>query len=128
MSSFQPSIVAVDDDRSNLRLLRKLLQDRGFKAHSVSDSRQAIDEISRLNPDVVLLDIVMPHLNGYEVAEQIRNAPGLEDVLVIAISTLNGEEHDRQSATAGIDCQLTKPVDKGELVRTIEAGLRQREK
>jgi len=127
MSDFQPSVVAVDDDRSNLRLLETILQDRGFRAHTVCDSRAAIGEISRLIPDVVLLDIMMPHLNGYEVAEQIRNEPLLQNVLVIALSTLNGEEHDSQSAASGIDCQLTKPVDKSELEWTIRAGLKLRE-
>jgi len=127
MTDIHPSVVTVDDDRSTLRLLETILRERGFKAHSVCDSRDAISEISRINPDVVLLDIMMPHLNGYEVAEQIRNELGLKDVLVIAISTLNGEEHDRQAATAGIDCQLTKPVDHQELESTIRAGLRQRQ-
>jgi CheY-like chemotaxis protein len=126
MSDLATTVLSVDDDRSNLRLLETILEDQGFKPHSVHDSRDAIAEIYRVNPDVVLLDIMMPHLNGYEVAEQIRNEPALQDLLVIAVSTLNGEEHDRQCAGAGIDCQLTKPVDKDELEWTIRAGLRQR--
>jgi len=127
MGDYQPSVVTVDDDRANLRIMQTILEDRGFRAHTVVDSRNAVNEICRIIPDVVLLDIMMPHLNGYEVAEQIRNEPVLKDILVIAVSTLNGEEHDRQAAAAGIDCQLTKPVDKDELNWTIRAALKQRQ-
>jgi DNA-binding response OmpR family regulator len=124
MSDSTPAIVIVDDDRACLHAMRAMLQRAGFQTHPVLDSRDAMQEIRRLKPQAVLLDIVMPHLDGYEVASQIRGDPATRDIMIIAVSSLTGEEHRLLCKALAIGRQVTKPVDPRELEIAIEVGLR----
>jgi DNA-binding response OmpR family regulator len=124
MSESTPAIVIIDDDRACLHAIRAMLHRAGFQAHPVLDSRDAMQEIRRLKPQAVLLDIVMPHLDGYEVAGQIRGDPATRDIMIIAVSSLTGEEHRLLCKALAIGRQVTKPVDSRELEIAIEVGLR----
>ena len=126
MSDLAPTVVMIDDDASQLRVLEGLLAPQGYATHSVNDSRNALAEVRLRKPRVVLLDINMPHFDGYQIARQIRSEAALEGVLIVAVSSVTGSDHDREVSAAGIDCQLSKPVSKHDLVRIISAGLRQR--
>jgi CheY-like chemotaxis protein len=116
-------VVVVDDQRIWRRVLEMMLKHGGFQVHTIDDSRCAVSEIRRLKPRVVLVDIMMPHVNGYEIASQLRGSPETASTLIIAVTTAIGPEHERRSTAVGIDRQLTKPVDQRELRQTIWAGL-----
>ncbi len=116
------TILVVDDDRTCLRTLEMMLNQSGFQAHFVDDSRNAIPEIRRLKPQVVLLDMKMPHVDGYEIARQIRCDPETGCIVIIAVTTMVGPEHEQKAAAAGIDRQVTKPVDLQHIRRAILAG------
>ncbi len=116
-----PTVLMLDDDRQTTTILSTLLARRGFSTHAFNDSRAAIDQLRRWKPSAVVIDIMMPHVNGYRVARQIRRERGFEHVPIIAVSSLTSEEHYRRAANAGINRALTKPVD----VNQLEAAIRE---
>jgi CheY-like chemotaxis protein len=103
-------ILVVDDSQDAAQMLAMLLTEIGHCAEYTTDSRACLGLVRSFRPDIVLLDIGMPHLNGYDVARLIRKEFG--DGQRICAITAYGKPHDReQSRQAGIDAHLTKPVD-----------------
>jgi len=113
------SVLVVDDNLPSADALAGLLRLSGYRAQAVHDGREAIAEAQRLRPDVVLLDIGLPGLDGYQVAEQLRRVPGMESATIIAI-TGYGEDHARRrSREVGFDHHLVKPVDYDNLLALL---------
>jgi signal transduction histidine kinase/DNA-binding response OmpR family regulator len=113
-------ILVVDDNRDGADVLGALLQEDGHVVNAVYSSREALASIPDFRPDVVLLDIGLPEIDGYELARRIRAQGALHDVRLIAI-TGYGQEDDRARAhSAGFDAHLLKPVEYGRLVRLLE--------
>jgi PAS domain S-box-containing protein len=111
MDSLGYRILVVDDNRDSADSLAMLLRTSGAVAHTAYDGASALEAISYQQPDVVVLDLGMPGMDGYSVAEQIRRRPDNERVTLIALSGW-GQEQDRlRSLAAGFDHHLTKPVD-----------------
>ena len=116
-------ILIVDDDPYIVRLLCVFLKTEGFTNVSfVNDPRQAIDEYKRLNPDLVILDIFMPHIDGFAVMEQIKQvAPDSHNVLIL---TCLDEPATRARALAcGARDVLGKPFERGEAMEKVRAAL-----
>jgi CheY-like chemotaxis protein len=111
----------VDDNADAADSLALLLRLTGHTTHVARDGPAALEAARSFTPDVVLLDIGLPGLNGYEVAKRLRGDPVTADALVIAVSGY-GQDSDRQrSREAGFDQHLTKPVDYDELRGLISA-------
>ena len=104
-------ILVVDDNEDGAQSLAMLLEMLGNQVHTVYDGPQAVEAISLFHPDVVLLDIGLPTLNGYETARRLRSHPGARDALIIALTGWGQEEDRRRSREAGFDHHLVKPVD-----------------
>jgi PAS domain S-box-containing protein len=114
-------ILIVDDNEDGAASLAMLLNLGGHETFIANDGREALDAFERIHPDVALLDIGLPVLNGYEVAHAIRERPLGKDVLLIAITGW-GQEDDRDRAReAGFDAHLVKPVDHAELTKLLAA-------
>jgi CheY-like chemotaxis protein len=108
-------ILVVDDNRSNAQSLATLLRAMGQEVHTAFDGLTALELLRRRHPRIVLLDIGLPVLDGYEVARRCREQPGLEHVVLVAL-TGYGQESDRQrSREAGFDAHLVKPVSAEDL-------------
>src|SRR4051794_5749548 len=120
------SILAVDDTPANLQVLAGMLKDRGYKVRPVPGGKLALLAARRDPPDLVLLDINMPEMNGYEVCEQLKADDTLKGIPVIFISALN-ENLDKVKAFAigGVD-YLTKPFQMEELHARVETHLKLR--
>jgi CheY-like chemotaxis protein len=104
-------VLVVDDNRDAAESLGMLLRTLGATVHIVYSGAEALESLEAHNPSVVLLDIGMPDMDGYEVARRIRQRPGFMDVTLIALTGW-GQEKDRQrSRTAGFDYHLTKPAN-----------------
>jgi signal transduction histidine kinase/ActR/RegA family two-component response regulator len=116
-------ILVADDNYDSATSLSILLNDAGYEVRTAGDGVQALETAVQFRPDVALLDIGMPKLNGYEVARQIRNQPWGRHVLLIALTGWGGADHRRQTAQAGFDHHLTKPVDPAALTRLLVALL-----
>jgi signal transduction histidine kinase/ActR/RegA family two-component response regulator len=112
-------ILVADDNNDSATSLSILLNDAGYDIRTAGDGVQALETAAQFRPDIALLDIGMPKLNGYEVARQIRNQPWGRHVLLIALTGWGGAEHRQQTAQAGFDHHLTKPVDPAALTRLL---------
>lgn len=112
-------ILVVDDNRDSATSLGMLLQMVGNEVRTAYDGVEALEVAEELRPDVVLLDIGMPRIDGYEVARRIRRRPWGEDVVLVAITGWGQEDDRRQSQEAGIDHHLVKPVDPPALMKLL---------
>jgi two-component system, chemotaxis family, CheB/CheR fusion protein len=105
-------ILIVDDNSDAAESLSMLLRSMGEKeVHTASSGAQALSAVPELHPDIVLLDLMMPEMDGYEVARRMRNEPWGKNLFLIALSGLGQEEHRQRSHEAGFDRHLTKPAD-----------------
>lgn len=103
-------VLVVDDTRAAGYVLSKLLETMGQQVCNTQDASEALESVRRERPDLVISDIAMPNMNGYELARRLRLEPGMEDVVLVAL-TGYGQESDRQRAKeAGFDYHLVKPV------------------
>jgi CheY-like chemotaxis protein len=103
--------VVVDDNPDATASMSLLLGFLGAKVHTVNDSRAALDAIRTYRPKVVLLDIGMPEMDGFEVARRVRQLPECQDMTLIALTGYGQEEDRRRSKEAGFNCHLIKPVE-----------------
>ncbi len=119
-------ILVVDDVPANLQLLSALLKERGYKVRPVPSGRLALQAVARQPPDLILLDINMPEMNGYEVCERLGADPRLSPIPVIFISALDETiDKVRAFAAGGVD-YLTKPFEFEEIRARVETHLRLR--
>jgi phosphoserine phosphatase RsbU/P len=120
------NILVVDDVSANLQVLTGMLKERGYKARPVPNGKLALLAARKDPPDLILLDINMPEMNGYEVCQQLKADPDLQGIPVIFISALN-ENLDKVKAfaTGGVD-YITKPFQMEELHARVETHLKLR--
>jgi CheY-like chemotaxis protein len=112
-------ILVVDDDRDSTVSLSMLLQIMGHKVRIAYDGPQAIDMAGEFRPDIALLDIGLPGMNGYEVARCIRREPWGRRITLIALTGWGQEEDRRHSEEAGFDYHLVKPVEAPALAKLL---------
>ena len=118
--SVTAEILVVDDDPSLRELLRQQLTDRGYGVRTATDGYAAIEAIREKRPDLVILDVMMPQLSGFDVAAMLKSNPATEDIPIIILSILTDEE---QGLRLGVDRYLTKPTTADELIASIEGVL-----
>jgi CheY-like chemotaxis protein len=104
-------ILVVDDNADAGDMLGRLLEALGATVTVVQSGRAALAALDDVKPDVVLLDIGMPDMDGYEVSRRIRASPSHDGVLIIALTGWGQEDDQRRSRAAGIDHHLVKPPD-----------------
>jgi two-component system CheB/CheR fusion protein len=116
-------ILIVDDNIDAAETLCKLLESLGEQqVHTASSGIEALEKASDLHPDIVLLDLMMPEVDGFEVARRIRSQPWGKDVLLVALSGWGQEEHRRKAREVGFDRHLTKPVELATLQTVLRTG------
>lgn len=108
-------IVLVDDQADSREMLRLLLESRDHVVIDVEDGATALDVITREKPDVAFIDIGLPAMNGYEVAQRIRDRPGLDDVLLVALTGYGAPSDISMARAAGFDEHLVKPAELAKL-------------
>jgi CheY-like chemotaxis protein/two-component sensor histidine kinase len=113
------SVLLADDNRDAADVLAEVLALEGHVVHTAADGAQAVEMALRLQPDVLVLDIGMPGLNGYEVAQQVRAQPWGRRPLLIAATGWGQEEDRKKAINAGFDLHLTKPFDPEKLSQLI---------
>lgn len=110
-------VLVADDNKDAAESLVALLELEGHEVYAVADGEAALREFNERKPDVVVLDISMPGLDGYELASLIRS--GSSTALLIAMTGWGDQAHKRRAIDAGFDHHFTKPVDIDMLVQTI---------
>ena len=117
-------VLVVEDNPDGAETLAKLLRVNGHEVRTAVDGPSALKAVGAFQPDVILLDIGLPGMNGYDVATQLRQLPGMASALLIAL-TGYGQQRDRdRSREAGFDQHLTKPVDHQALLRLLRSPTR----
>jgi CheY-like chemotaxis protein len=118
-------VLIVDDNEDAANSLAMLLKLGGHETASVYTAADALTRAPTFKPDVVLLDIGLPGMDGYEVAQQMRELPGLRDIRLVAVTGYGRSEDRIRAREAGFDDHLVKPVDYAVLELTL-AGIRPR--
>jgi adenylate cyclase len=118
-----PLVLVVDDLAPNVRLLEAVLSPKGFRVATASSGQEALDVLGKQHPDLVLLDILMPGMDGYEVCRRIREDPGTAFLPVIMI-TASGEEEKIRAIESGADDFVNKPFDQAELLARVRSLVR----
>jgi sigma-B regulation protein RsbU (phosphoserine phosphatase) len=128
MSNRQPepikeSILVVDDTPANLRLLSQMLSQEGYRVRAVTSGTRALASVQVSRPDLILLDIKMPELNGIEVCEHLKADPRTRDIPIIFVSALDELEDKVQAFAAGGVDYITKPFQFAEVLARVETHL-----
>ena len=113
----------MDDNLDAAESLATLIELMGHEVRSVHNGASALATAAAFRPDVVLLDIGLPDINGYEVAPRLRQQPGLERIALAALTGWGQESDRRNTKEAGFDAHLVKPVDYGNLLQLLAAML-----
>jgi len=122
-SEYLPNILIVDDVPANLRLLDHILRDKGYKVRPVPNGTLALQVAEKEKPDLILLDVMMPDIDGFEVCRRLKANPKLNDVPIIFISALNDTNDIVKALTAGGADFITKPFKAEEVRVRVETHL-----
>jgi len=119
-----PKVLVVDDNLQNLELLLAYLEDVDCQTLSAADGSEAIDTVKKHHPDLILLDVMMPKMSGFEVCKRIKNDPKTADIPIIMVTALNELGDIERAIDSGTDDFLSKPVNKWELVTRVRTMLK----
>ena len=119
-SNNQPVILVVDDIVTNIVLIQAFLRGRNYEVLSAQSGVQALQIASENHPDIVILDIMMPEMDGYEVLARLRAGEDTKDIKVVMLSALAKESDIRNAMDLGADVFLTKPILANKLYEALE--------
>ncbi len=113
-------ILVVEDNRHNLELIRVVLEMKGYEVLEAEDGKRAMEILSKSTVDVILLDLQLPGISGYEVAEWIKNQEKLRDIPLIAVTAYATSEEEEKAKRVGCWGYITKPINTRTLDKEIE--------
>lgn len=120
----QPTILIVDDNQANLELLQAYMEDVDCRIITAYDGPEALEKVQAEMPDLVLLDIMMPKMSGFEVCKKIKTNPQTENIPVIMVTALTEFGDIELAIEAGAEDFLSKPVNKLELIARVRTMLK----
>ncbi|HYC43617.1 MAG TPA: response regulator [Noviherbaspirillum sp.] len=123
-ASVTATILIVDDEERNRKLLEVFMQAEGYRTISVGDGREAVALASRELPDLILLDMMMPGMDGFDVARALKAEPSLRHIPLVIVSSLDDIASRRRVLSAGADEVLNKPVDRWQLSQHVSRLLK----
>jgi two-component system alkaline phosphatase synthesis response regulator PhoP len=118
------TVLVVDDNQQNLELLLAYLEDMPeITLQQARNGIEALDQIARQKPDLILLDIMMPKLSGFELCKQLKSNPQTRDIVVVMVTALNETADIERAAECGTDDYIAKPFDRSALVNLVRTML-----
>lgn len=117
-------ILIVDDNQPNCELLEAYLTELDCIVAFAADGREALEQVKSFQPDLILLDVMMPRLSGFEVCRQLKDDPETSRIMILMVTALNELGDIERAVQAGTDDFLSKPVNKIELLKRVENMLK----
>ena len=126
--SFLPKsrVMIVDDNPQNVELLQAFLESLPVQIATAVDGVDALEKVAQFNPDLILLDIMMPRMSGFQVCRKLKNDPATRDIQILMVTALNELGDIEQATECGTDDFVSKPVNKFELLTRVKSLLRVR--
>ena len=126
--SFLPNsrVMIVDDNPQNVELLQAFLESLPVQTATAFDGVDALEKVAQFNPDLILLDIMMPRMSGFQVCRKLKNDPATRDIQILMVTALNELGDIEQATECGTDDFVSKPVNKFELLTRVKSLLRVR--
>ena len=114
------SILVVDDEQSNIDLFKEFLEDEDHVVNIATNGRVALEFLEGNKTDVVLLDLMMPEMDGFEVLKRLQANPAFDSIKKIVVTGMAGSEIEERVRGLGGDCFFLKPVDLNQLIEEVE--------
>lgn len=119
-SGMAKKILAVDDERHIVRLVQVNLERQGYEVVTAFDGKEALEKVSSEQPDLIVLDVMMPYMDGFEVLQNLKRDPGTRDIPVIMLTAKAQDADVFRGWQSGVDCYLTKPFNPMELIAFVK--------
>ena len=119
-----PVVLVVDDNQQNLELLQAYLEDVDCESVPAYDGVEAMEIVAKSAPDLILLDVMMPKMSGFEVCKRLKNDPKTSDIPIIMVTALNEYGDIERAIDVGTDDFLSKPINKLELLTRVKTMLK----
>jgi two-component system, OmpR family, alkaline phosphatase synthesis response regulator PhoP len=119
----QSTVLIVDDNPQNVELLQAFLESLPVKIVTAVDGVDALEKVAQHNPDLILLDIMMPRMSGFQVCKRLKSDPKTKDIQILMVTALNELGDIEQATECGTDDFVSKPINKFELVTRVKSLL-----
>ena len=119
-----PNILVVDDEPDIRQVIKRLLRKEGHEVIEASNGREALEIVSYNSPDIILLDVVMPVMDGFKVLRTLRGNPSTEGMPVILLTTLDAAQGAKAARELGVEHYISKPLEPGVVELSIRVALR----
>jgi adenylate cyclase len=119
----KPVILIVDDDPDLAMIMRMILTHAGFEAHSMLSGQDALNWLAERTPDLILLDLMMPDINGFTILRKVRASETMSSLPVVVLTAKADQKTRIESQSAGADAFLTKPINSKSLVEYVRRAL-----
>ncbi len=116
----KPYVLVVDDNRITTKLLRRYLEANGFEAAEAYDGVECLEKIATRTPDSVVLDVMMPRMDGYETVKRLRENPETARIPVVIVTALNDVANQLKAIESGADDFLSKPIEEKLLIAKVK--------
>jgi DNA-binding response OmpR family regulator len=126
MESSPPRVLIADDNPQGMELLEAYLSGTDYEIRTAADGEETLRRVAEWQPDLILLDIMMPKISGFEVCKRVRSNPATRDTAVLMITALDQPSDVERAVEAGTDDYLTKPINKTELLLRVRSLLTSR--
>jgi two-component system alkaline phosphatase synthesis response regulator PhoP len=120
-------VLIADDNEANVELLEAYLAPLDLDTAVAIDGQDTLDKVASFKPDLILLDIMMPKLSGFEVCQRLKSDPASSGIMILMVTALNELGDIERAVEAGTDDFLSKPVNKVELIKRVENMLKLRD-
>ncbi len=127
MTTRLPKILIADDDPQGLELLEAYFTGAEYDLQTAADGEETLRKVKEWQPDLILLDVMMPKISGFEVCKRIKSNPATNDIVVLMITALDQPSDIDRAVDVGTNDFLTKPINKTELLLRVRAALQARQ-